>query len=770
MPPTKAGRYEFREELGRGAMGVVYKGFDPMIRRTVAIKTMRLNEEGTGMEKPELITRFQTEARAAGVLTHSNIVTVYDAGEEGGLFYITMEFVEGRSLQALLDQKQTFPLPRVIKIMEQACLALDFAHSHSIVHRDVKPANIMLTAEDVAKVTDFGTAKIMQLGTTQTGSIIGTPSYMSPEQVKGKLVDGRSDIFSLGVILYEMVVGEKPFPGQNVTTVIYKIVNEDPIPPRELDSSVHPGLSYVISRALAKNPDQRYQTCREMAEDLRNYRELSGAAAGPDPFAQTVVMLGPPKLPNIPTVVSGAPHIPPPPALRTPHSEAETLPPASAPRPASAGTQAPRTKPPSTQQRAQKSGVLPDLPSDEEVAPPAATNASSGLWLTLVLLLVLAGGGYFMWSDIRDILGLSGPPKRAVTAPQPALPVSTAPDSATPPTKKAAKEKPAPVPDKAASGAASPPDVAAAKQEIEQQLAAASLDQKVQVQASGSTLRLTGQLTPRENALLQAGIRRTRIPSGVRLENRVQLARAGLESPAVETSDPESLRPKTSKGMGEVEVITDAGAVAILKDSKGQVVATDKTPCRFEDVPPGRYGVEVSRAGFRTERRFVSVRAGNISKMEVSLKAEASGIIIEGKPDRAEVLVNGRKYGELTPTTIFLAPGTYLISVQKTGYEGTQQSVELKSEELRRLRFDLPAKAGAATGGGWGYLEVRTIPRGADILLNDQHSGNKSPHRLELRPGRYDLTLYLRGFKQHRRTVLIEEGQTLQINAALEKP
>ncbi len=271
---TKAGRYELREELGRGAMGVVYQALDPVIGRNVAVKTMHLSEAGTGMSREELVGRFQTEARAAGLLTHPNIVVIYDAGEEEGLFYITMELVEGRSLQSMLDARQLFPLPRVMKLMEQVCGALDFAHQHNVVHRDIKPANLMLTADDSVKITDFGTAKILQFGTAQTSHVMGTPSYMSPEQVKGKPVDGRSDIFSLGVILYELMTGEKPFPGQNITTVIYKIINEDPIPPRSLDSSIHPGLSAVITRALSKDPDTRFQSCHELLEALKNYREM----------------------------------------------------------------------------------------------------------------------------------------------------------------------------------------------------------------------------------------------------------------------------------------------------------------------------------------------------------------------------------------------------------------------------------------------------------------------------------------------------------------
>src|SRR5579871_644106 len=278
----KAGRYEIVGELGRGAMGVVYKATDPVIGRPVAVKTIKLSEQGTGLTRSELIARFQTEARAAGLLTHHNIVVVYDAGEEDGLFYITMELVEGKSVQALLDDGHAFPLPRVLRIMEQACNALQFAHENNIVHRDIKPANIMLTGDDTVKVTDFGTAKILQFGTVQqTAHVMGTPSYMSPEQVKGRAVDGRSDIFSLGVVFYELLTNEKPFPGQSITTVIYKIVNEEPIPPRQLNPGLHPGLNEIVMRALSKDPETRFQSCRQMQEALKNYRALGGNA-GPD--------------------------------------------------------------------------------------------------------------------------------------------------------------------------------------------------------------------------------------------------------------------------------------------------------------------------------------------------------------------------------------------------------------------------------------------------------------------------------------------------------
>jgi len=268
--PTKTGRYEITRELGRGAMGVVYEAQDPAIGRTVAVKTIHLTEENTGAKREELLRRFQIEARAAGLLAHPNIVVVYDVGEDNGLYYITMELVEGRSLLSILDAKERITIPRAIRIMEQACSALQFAHERNVVHRDIKPANLMITSDDTLKITDFGTAKIMQhTSGIQTTSIIGTPSYMSPEQVKGKAVDGRADIFSLGVVFYQMVTGEKPFFGQDITSTIYKILNEDPIEPQLISRSLPLGFNDVILKMLAKEPVNRYQSCKNILEDLR---------------------------------------------------------------------------------------------------------------------------------------------------------------------------------------------------------------------------------------------------------------------------------------------------------------------------------------------------------------------------------------------------------------------------------------------------------------------------------------------------------------------
>jgi len=265
------GRYEIISELGRGAMGLVYKAKDPTIGRTVAIKTMRIDVHGA--EAEDMLRRFRNEAQAVGLLNHPNIVTIYDAGEQDNIFYIAMEFIEGTTLHQLMSQRRVLATEDVIRLSRQICAGLDYAHSHNIVHRDIKPANIMITSNGTVKIMDFGIAKTGG-GVTSTGQVLGTPNYMSPEQVKGKPLDGRSDLFSFGVLLYEMLTGEKPFVGQNVTTIIYKIVNENPIPPRDLDVTIHPGLSTVVTKALSKSPDERYQSGADLVRDLESYKTL----------------------------------------------------------------------------------------------------------------------------------------------------------------------------------------------------------------------------------------------------------------------------------------------------------------------------------------------------------------------------------------------------------------------------------------------------------------------------------------------------------------
>lgn len=263
------GRYEVVGELGRGAMGVVYKGEDPKIHRTVAIKTVSLSEfDEDALD--EMKERFFREAESAGLLTHPNIVTIYDAGEEHDLAYIAMEFLEGGDLEDFTNKENLLPLRETLSMVSNVAEALDFAHSKGIVHRDIKPANIMHIKEtNEVKVTDFGIARITSSSKTKTGVILGTPSYMSPEQVAGKKVDGRSDIFSLGVVLFEMLTGEKPFKGEDMTSLMYQIAKEKHPSPRSVNTKIPEIVGKIIDKALEKEVEKRYQKAGQMSEHLK---------------------------------------------------------------------------------------------------------------------------------------------------------------------------------------------------------------------------------------------------------------------------------------------------------------------------------------------------------------------------------------------------------------------------------------------------------------------------------------------------------------------
>jgi len=263
------GRYEISGELGRGAMGVVYKGEDPKIHRTVAIKTLRLSEFEED-EMGEIKERFFREAESAGLLTHPNIVTIYDCGEEHDLAYIAMEYLNGEDLEKFTRKGSLLPLRDTLFLVAHVADALDYAHSKSIVHRDIKPANIMRLKENKdIKVTDFGIARITTSSKTKTGVILGTPSYMSPEQVAAKKVDGRSDIFSLGVVLFEMLTGQKPFEADDLTSLMYKIAREKHSSPRSLNPKLPQVVEKIIDKAMEKDPEKRYQKAGQMAEHLR---------------------------------------------------------------------------------------------------------------------------------------------------------------------------------------------------------------------------------------------------------------------------------------------------------------------------------------------------------------------------------------------------------------------------------------------------------------------------------------------------------------------
>ena len=743
---TKAGRYEISGELGRGAMGVVYRATDPVIGRTVAVKTLQLSVEGTGLTREELLARFQTEARAAGLLTHPNIVVIFDAGAEDGVFFITMELVEGKSLQSLLDSGQMFPLPRVLRIMEQACSALQFAHERNIVHRDIKPANLMLTPDDTVKVTDFGTAKILQFGTVQqTAHVMGTPSYMSPEQVKGKIVDGRSDIFALGVVLYEMVTGEKPFPGQNITTVIYKIVNEEPVQPRDIDPSVHPGLNAVIMKALAKEPSARYQTCRELFEDLRNYRSVSIA---PNPEA-TLPLGG--SLQKNPSQ-GGSPDD----TQVTMTSRLLTS----------------RASSPSLTPAVRRTGVIAATPEPKK-------SSTLGTVLAAIFLLSVIIFGFqrirpvFQAARQQNRAAASNPdinPRPQVSEPTDSEKSPSAESSAVASASVPTATQPTTVPVKSTESAASSPvapspnalSLAAAeyKGRIEQAAAENHIGNRLLIKASGKSLTLSGKLRPAEHGALLKFLRNA--PAGVQVIDDIQYDDSVA---ATADGDDTAKHPAPVPGRAAIHILTNViGATAYLGAGQDSQARQCETPCSFSGLPPGNYNLQVLKTGFQPVRTVLQLESGKSVDQKVQLEPLAHGLLVISEPAGADVFINGDKQSGQTPVTLPLAPGKYNLVVRLTGYDAYSSQVQLQEDGQSKVTAELHQKNGHVA-----WAQVESAPAGAEIWVDGISSGHYTPARVEIPSGIHNITMKLDGYRVFRTGVQASEGGTVNVSQNLVK-
>lgn len=382
------GKYELRRVLGKGAMGTVYEGYDPIIDRRVAIKTVKLPDPDD-VEAQEELARFRREAQAAGRLSHPNIVGVFDYGETPELAYIVMEFVDGTTLKHVLDKGERFEIPEIVRIMEALMTGLQFSHGRGVVHRDIKPANIMLTTAGEVKIADFGIARIESSSMTQAGTMLGTPSYMSPEQFMGQTVDARTDLYSSGVLLYQLLTGEKPFDG-GLTAIMHKVLHTEPPAPSALSVSVTSAMDAVVRKAMAKRPENRFDSASDFASALREAHEAKPAptesfSLGTEDFADSeATMVAPRRL-----------------------AEAAQTPPST---------------------------------------PPAAQKARKGLNPALlgggaIILLAILGGGYFLFGGHKETTppAASATPAPAQTA-QAQAPAQPATPPAPPPMTPAQRE------------------------------------------------------------------------------------------------------------------------------------------------------------------------------------------------------------------------------------------------------------------------------------------------------------------------------------------
>ena len=377
MQPEKLGRYEIVGELGKGAMGLVYLAKDPIIGRELAIKTFRLGFSAKDSDAEQFKVRFLREAQSAGILSHPNIVTIHDVVvDDGGEFFIAMEYVRGTDLKRYVQEKGRLDPRFVVETIAQIADGLDYAHQKGVVHRDIKPANIILTADKQAKITDFGIARVDASNLTVEGQLLGTPNYMAPEQIQGREVDHRADLFSLGVMLYEMLTGKKPFQGENLTVVTHKIVYDAFTPPQELVAGLPDRIVKVLDKALAKNPEERYSRGSEMADDLREVFTKTASSGTSSSFLGD---LTPPGTGPVPTTPDTGAH----PTMSGQHA-------ARQPYPVGPGTTS-----------ATRTGTLPGVPPPAAAQRPMAAAQSSGGSKAMlgaiiaVAVVALAGFGWF---------------------------------------------------------------------------------------------------------------------------------------------------------------------------------------------------------------------------------------------------------------------------------------------------------------------------------------------------------------------------------------
>ncbi len=706
MPQT-IGRYQVQESIGFGAMGAVYKAFDPLIKRTLAIKTIRLDIPRQSPQYKSFIERFYHEARISGTLSHPNIVTLFDIGEEGGLPYLAMEYVEGETIASLLERGVRFKPEKVIGLVSQIASAMDYAHSKGVIHRDIKPSNLILYETDRVKVTDFGIAKLVDAEMTQSGTLLGTPSYMSPEQAMGDKLDGRSDIFSLGVCAFEMLAGEQPFPGNNVTSILYKLVHVDPIEPANLEMNglVPEKWHEVFSRVLAKKPDDRYQTASEFVQDLEYcLGAWFGAAMGDEvpgePAGATAVMPAvtagrpasppaapvPPPVPGRTAAPASAGGVTEPLPILADEEESATVvmrgptavaaaPPAEPPEPTEEKTIV--MKAPKAPTAAAKLAPPPPARGKRPAAPPPVESEPQEE-KTILLKAPAPSGPPHPAGGGRP--AAPPPPPRPATPP----PVSAGEDDEQPKTilMKAPPGPPA-APAPAAPEAAAPEAVAPEAVAPE-----AVAPARPSPRSSSLPLILAGVGLLLFVVVALTGFlvwRKFTAPQPVASEAPTTTV-AAAPSPVTASTE-----PLTAPATGTLHVESQPAGAAVTLDGEAKGV----TPLDIPDLPLATYQVAVDLKGYAPATQAVTLDADHLqSSVTLALSRTApatGGAEVFSDPSGATVRIDGVPGGQTPFAEQKLRVGSHRVELTKDGYEPWSGTVTVAAG--RRARLDATLKA-----------------------------------------------------------------------------
>jgi serine/threonine-protein kinase len=701
--PANIGRYKVLESIGFGAMGAVYKAFDPLIKRTLAIKTIRLDIPRQSPQYKSFIERFYHEARISGTLAHPNIVTLFDIGEEGGVPYLAMEFVEGETIAALLEKGVRFKPERVIALASQIGAALDYAHTKGVIHRDIKPSNLIFHDVERVKVTDFGIAKLVDAEMTQSGTLLGTPSYMSPEQAMGEKLDGRSDIFSLGVCAFEMLSGEQPFPGANVTSILYKLVHVDPIEPANLEMHglVPQKWHEVFGRVLAKKPDDRYQTAGAFVQDLEYCLGAWFGSVGEQTLSEANQPGAEPTatMPRIAVPAMGAP------APADADGDATTL------LPNVAATKEPVGAPPSV-------AALVEEPSPATIAvkpgPPPDDDVPATVMLKAPVDLRAAA------SEPATVLLRATPAATPAPAPDPAeativMQAPVMPAKATPPAAAPAGESTVlmnspvvsvPVPGEATVLMMTPAAESAAARPAEEPTGKMAIPPPTTPMArppappkppkAKAALLVPAVPEPTATAAVPPAPPKRGVPVGVVLGGigaaflLIVLGggyfvwknhNAAGAPDAAPTAAPSAVAPTpapvVAKGSLKVESQPAGGIVQVNGETKGTA------PLDFADLPLGVYEVKVDLKGYDTKTQSVTLTEAEPRielKVALSRPAAVMGLAdFASNPPGASLTVDGAKAGATPVVGYKLRPGSHAVEMTKEGFERWSGTVNVQA-------------------------------------------------------------------------------------------
>ncbi len=697
--PQTIGRYEVQGAIGFGAMGAVYKAFDPRIKRLLAIKTIRLDIPRQSPEYKTFIERFYHEARISGTLSHPHIVTLFDIGEERGVPYLAMEYVEGETLSALIDRGERFAPEKVVALVSQIASAVDYAHTKGVVHRDVKPSNLILYEGERVKVTDFGIAKMVDTDMTQQGQMLGTPSYMSPEQAMGEKVDGRTDIFSLGVCAFEMLSGEQPFPGANVTAILYKLVHADPIEPAglELRGLVPQKWHEVFRKVLAKKPDDRYQTAADFVRDLEYCLGSWFGAAMADETMAAAPAVAPAT--DATTTLRQSPADTTVPARPSPAAQVDVdatrdarltlppqpivAPPAAAPTPGEtvmlasagatgatvllAGAPAPGAAPPAVAPPPGATVMLPGVPPSAGatlLVPGAPPHDAPPAGATVLMAPPPSGPTVAMptpasLDTVRAAIpsGMAADPTVRAARPAPQEPTDRMPQGAPP------LRAPA-TPARASAPAAARPASSGGRAGLV--LGVVGLVLLVGVALGAYLLWPRGTTTPAE-------------------------ASPAPSAPLAATPAP---RASAAPLLGSLSVDSEPQGASVSLNGEPRGV----TPLRLDELALGEYTLLVERAGYQPFTQSVALSAASRTAelRPVLVRAAApprvqATLTVLSTPFGAAVTLDGTPVGQTPLTNLRLNPGRHQLELTKAGYKPWSRALEVKAGEP--VKVDAPLEA-----------------------------------------------------------------------------